>query len=441
MEVLQTSNKDEEIKVDWTECEFDGNDEPVVKDSFDLRQKISKSSGEDEKPVVKTNFDLRQNISQHSNDGEENMENRRESPSRRHRVRENDLRHKLSKNRQDQMDHSSNDRRRRHEGAESGRRRRGARYTERVGGLSPLRSPQASTLFNILDLDNSRNHRFTNHSQDGSATSPRKATRDRKRMIYQRTPRNDHKERSPGMSTTYLSDSEDSEETRRRLELPVENTEEEDEDCRLSTISEEPEQEEPSVNQRRHRFKPLDQVRLARREKDIAYGKNTDAYRLYTDLIPKELRSENSKKHPRTPKKNKVCSRRSWDAQVKLWKKRLHSWANEQEAAEETSKSASESPQQKNSWASIVAQGHLPKTEQEQNDQNEKDDHQEDMGATNREAGDIHDYDDQDDVDLSGGESDSSDPADEDTHAFLDSADIDFTVAHQVQEQVRLNDA
>ena len=47
--------------------------------------------------------------------------------------------------------------------------------------------------------------------------------------------------------------------------------------------------------------------------------------------------------------------------------------------------------------------------------------------------------DDEDDFEEAGGEKEESE--DEEADAFLDSADIDFSVAHQVQEQVRLDDA
>lgn len=413
MEVFQVSDKDEEIQKNWVDCEF-GDGPSGVNGSFDLRQKISKCRPDDD----------------------EDLENK-ESPSGRRRTRETDLRLKLSRKRENQMDQSSVDRHKRnYEGSERGRRRRWeqskTKYTERVGGLSPLRSPRASTLGSILDLDNSHNHRFTKRFVDSS--SPIYAT---KRLSNQGTPGNDNKEMSPRMESTLVSDSDDEEITsttpeysrkasrldrtswtRRRLQLPLERAEDEvDRNSRLPAISEE------------------DKVRLARREKDIAYGKNTDAYRMYTELIPRELRSENSKKHPRTPKKNKLCSRRSWDAQVKLWKKRIHAWASEhnnQETAEETSISDCESPlpRLKNSWANIVARGHLLEEKEENSSTYTKEDNShEGMEAVGLENAIADGFDDE--VNLSD---------EENSHAFLDSADIDFAVADQVQQQVRLEE-
>ncbi|XP_015514191.2 uncharacterized protein LOC107220213 isoform X1 [Neodiprion lecontei] len=60
---------------------------------------------------------------------------------------------------------------------------------------------------------------------------------------------------------------------------------------------------------------------LARRQKDIDYGKNTIGYDRYIQSIPKKNRA---KEHPKTPPKNIKCSRRGWDGMVKLWRQQLH---------------------------------------------------------------------------------------------------------------------
>ena len=60
---------------------------------------------------------------------------------------------------------------------------------------------------------------------------------------------------------------------------------------------------------------------LSRRSKQIDFGKNTLGYQNYLKVIPKEKRMAND---PRTPNKFIKFSRRSWDAQIKLWRKKLH---------------------------------------------------------------------------------------------------------------------
>lgn len=63
---------------------------------------------------------------------------------------------------------------------------------------------------------------------------------------------------------------------------------------------------------------------IARRKKQLSYGKNTKAYAKYLEMVPKKCRVKNV--HPQTPDKYKKLSRRSFDSLVKRWKRDIATW-------------------------------------------------------------------------------------------------------------------
>ncbi|KAI9188941.1 hypothetical protein H9P43_000363 [Blastocladiella emersonii ATCC 22665] len=63
--------------------------------------------------------------------------------------------------------------------------------------------------------------------------------------------------------------------------------------------------------------------RLAQRQKQLDYGKNTLGYQNYLAAVPKEQRLHH---HPRTPDKYQNCSSRSWMGQLRQWRRQLHQW-------------------------------------------------------------------------------------------------------------------
>ncbi|KAJ3363491.1 Oocyte-specific histone RNA stem-loop-binding protein 2 [Allomyces javanicus] len=63
--------------------------------------------------------------------------------------------------------------------------------------------------------------------------------------------------------------------------------------------------------------------RLAQRQKQIDYGKNTIGYQNFTTTIPRHKRRRTD---PHTPDKNQECSTRSWVGQLRRWRRQLHRW-------------------------------------------------------------------------------------------------------------------
>lgn len=98
----------------------------------------------------------------------------------------------------------------------------------------------------------------------------------------------------------------------------------------LVTPSSPPSNPSPSKDESPSPYKELspseietDPHRLSQRQKQITYGYRTLGYLRYRLLVPRDKRR---KEHPRTPRKEQVCSKRSWDGQVKKWRRELHKW-------------------------------------------------------------------------------------------------------------------
>ncbi|CAJ0587117.1 unnamed protein product, partial [Mesorhabditis spiculigera] len=67
---------------------------------------------------------------------------------------------------------------------------------------------------------------------------------------------------------------------------------------------------------------------LERRTKELEKAKDKSVYKRYAEEVPKTDRVKGM--HPKTPNKLLNYSRRSWDVQVRRWKRELYVWAGEE---------------------------------------------------------------------------------------------------------------
>jgi len=67
----------------------------------------------------------------------------------------------------------------------------------------------------------------------------------------------------------------------------------------------------------------LNERRLETRQKQIDIGKNTLGYQRYIRIVQKDKRKGGD---PQTPNKYQVCSKRSWDGQIRKWRRLLHKY-------------------------------------------------------------------------------------------------------------------
>lgn len=70
----------------------------------------------------------------------------------------------------------------------------------------------------------------------------------------------------------------------------------------------------------------LTESKLQWREKQVAIGKSTEAYKRYIAEVPVESRVKGNPDHPATPEKTVQCSKRSWVGQMNKWRRQLHRW-------------------------------------------------------------------------------------------------------------------
>ncbi|ETW09858.1 hypothetical protein H310_00311, partial [Aphanomyces invadans] len=83
-----------------------------------------------------------------------------------------------------------------------------------------------------------------------------------------------------------------------------------------------------------------DERKLAQRQKQIDFGKNTIGYDRYLQSVPKTSRQFGV--HPSTPDKYAVASKRAWDGRIQAWRRHLHLY--DPEATTPAPRSASSAP-------------------------------------------------------------------------------------------------
>eukprot|EP00742_Colponemidia_sp_Colp-10_P009233 GILJ01010053.1.p1 GENE.GILJ01010053.1~~GILJ01010053.1.p1 ORF type:complete len:192 (-),score=27.81 GILJ01010053.1:215-790(-) len=71
-----------------------------------------------------------------------------------------------------------------------------------------------------------------------------------------------------------------------------------------------------------------DPNRIAKRQKQVDFGKNTIGYDNYTKHVPREQRDIKLQYtlHPATPDVHQSCSKRAFDGQLAKWRRLLHLW-------------------------------------------------------------------------------------------------------------------
>ena len=76
---------------------------------------------------------------------------------------------------------------------------------------------------------------------------------------------------------------------------------------------------------REARPRETDAKRLAVRQRQLDIGKATEGYIRYRRMVP-ALGGIQRRGDPRTPEKEQICSKRSWDGQISKWRRALHAY-------------------------------------------------------------------------------------------------------------------
>lgn len=90
-----------------------------------------------------------------------------------------------------------------------------------------------------------------------------------------------------------------------------------------------------NVNAATLKCQETDPHRIKMRQKQIDKGYNTLGYARYLELVPKARRGLDKNRHPRTPDPYQVCSKRSYDGQIRKWRRLLHEYDPPEEDDEE----------------------------------------------------------------------------------------------------------
>ena len=104
---------------------------------------------------------------------------------------------------------------------------------------------------------------------------------------------------------------------------PLRDTDHKDKRHRVGTLRKRGNSECSKKNGEPLKF--LTKEQIAKREKQVMYGKVTEGYQNYKSIVPKNMRHI---RDPATPQKDYPYSKRCWDGLVRSWRRKLHEWDN-----------------------------------------------------------------------------------------------------------------